>query len=402
MCCFSFFPPFYSPFQVRYVQGMNEIVATIYYVLANDLNADFAVYAEADTYYLFHTLMSGSDMMRDVFVADLDDSQSGIQGRIANMQMLLERHDPELFRHLDDIGMDPSFYAIRWLTTLLSREFLLPDTIRLWDSMFASTHKENFLRYVCGSMVMKVRDDLIKGDFSRCLRLLQSYPPTNVDDILEASRSLWIYESQVTLACHRGGITLNQALHAIQPPHGIIMAFGLKGGYAHSLSDQIHDAAVVVQEQVEQTTSGLFARAKRFLMEKAVATSNSGKDVTTVEATNEAINRQMDEDVQNSNGPSPSKILNDEPNVAAPPRLRHRLWNAFGRRTLSATKSADDSQDPACSVDDEEEPESIAEEDSLKESSVPSVPPMKPRAWNRGRTESYGKSSEPAEPERDT
>jgi len=121
------------------------------------------------------------------------------KGRISNMMQLLSLHDPEVRCHLDDIGIDPGFYSIRWLTTLLSREFTLPDTIRLWDSMFASTHKENFLRYVCVTMVMMIRDQLLEGDFSICLRLLQSYPPTNVDRMLESSRALWIYESQITL-----------------------------------------------------------------------------------------------------------------------------------------------------------------------------------------------------------
>jgi hypothetical protein len=108
----------------------------------------------------------------------------------------------------------------------------LPDTIRLWDSMFASTHKDNFLRYVCVTMVMVIRDDLLKGDFSSCLRLLQLYPPTNLDSLLESSRSLWIYESQITLACHKGGISLSQALCTISPPPSVVMAYGLVGGVA--------------------------------------------------------------------------------------------------------------------------------------------------------------------------
>jgi hypothetical protein len=240
---------------------MNEIVGTIYYVLANDHNSDWANYAESDTYSLFHTLMMD---MRDVFVPDMDMHTSGIQGRIDNMQKLLATHDPEVQAHLDECGIDASFYAIRWLTTLLSREFLLPDTIRLWDSMFASTHKENFLRYVCGTMVMMVREDLLKGDFSSCLRLLQSYPPKNVDDILESSRSLWIYESQITLACTKCGISLHQALQIVSPPPAIIMAFGLRGGMAPNLSEQLHYTASQVQEQVQTAKEGLLGRAKRF------------------------------------------------------------------------------------------------------------------------------------------
>ena len=208
---------------------MNEIVGTLYYVLANDYNDLWACEAEADTYFLFNILMAE---MRDVFVPDLDEADTGIQGRISNMTSLLSLHDPEVRCHLVDLGIDASFYAIRWLTTLLSREFLLPDTIRLWDSMFASTHKDNFLRYVCVTMVMLIRDDILKGDFSTCLRSLQSYPSTNVDNLLESSRALWIYESQVTLACHKGGISLHQALNTITPPPSIVMAYGLPGGMA--------------------------------------------------------------------------------------------------------------------------------------------------------------------------
>ena len=208
---------------------MNEIVGTLYFVLVNDENEEWASEAEADTYFLFNTLMVE---MRDIFVPDLDEADTGIQGRMANMLALLSLHDPEVRCHLDDCGIDPAFYSIRWLTTLLSREFLLPDTIRLWDSMFASTHKDNFMRYVCVCMVMIIREDLLKGDFGTCLRLLQSYPPTDVDQLLESSRALWIYESQVTLACHKGGISLAQALTTIAPPPAVIMAYGLNGGLA--------------------------------------------------------------------------------------------------------------------------------------------------------------------------
>ena len=208
---------------------MNEIVGTIYFVLATDFNEEWACKAEADCYFLFNTLMVE---MRDIFVPDLDDADTGIQGRISNFMTLLSLHDPEVKCHLVDCGIDATFYSIRWLTTLLSREFLLPDTIRLWDSMFASTHKDNFMRYVCVTMVMIIRDILLAGDFSTSLRLLQSYPPTNVDRLLESSRALWIYESQITLACHKGGIPLQQALNTIVPPTSIIMAYGLTKGIA--------------------------------------------------------------------------------------------------------------------------------------------------------------------------
>jgi hypothetical protein len=258
---------------------MNEIVGTIYYVLANDFNGEWACEAEPDTYFVFNALM---EEMRDIFVPDLDHADTGIQGRLANMQNLLALHDPEVRCHLEDCGIDASFYAIRWLTTLLSREFLLPDTIRLWDSMFASTHKENFLRYVCVTMVMMVREELLKGDFSTCLRLLQSYPSTNIDQLLESSRALWIYESQITLACHKGGISLHQALQTIAPPPTLIMAYGLRGGVAVTHLEQLELVAKELASSVREASNvvstagqGLFGGARRFLFRSRNRSSGS-------------------------------------------------------------------------------------------------------------------------------
>ena len=57
------------------------------------------------------------------------------------MNELLHLHDPELREHLETLQLEPSFYALRWITTLLSREFNLPDTIRVWDSLFSDTSR---------------------------------------------------------------------------------------------------------------------------------------------------------------------------------------------------------------------------------------------------------------------
>jgi hypothetical protein len=258
---------------ISYVQGMNEIVGALYYVLARDAHTEWSRYAEADTYALLEWLMAD---LRDVFVPALDQAESGIQGRLQALEALLRKHDPQVQEHLQDIGIDVSFFAIRWWTTLLSREFLLPDTIRLWDSMLASTHKDNFLRYVCVTMVMMIRHDLLQADFSHGLRLLQAYPSTHMDRLLEASRALWMYESQVTLACHKGHITLSHALTILRPPPTLIMAYGLPSGRLLSSSESAAAAASNSPKWPEQTwkeakeavttsAQGWLGKASRFM-----------------------------------------------------------------------------------------------------------------------------------------
>ncbi len=66
----------------------------------------------------------------------------------------------------------------------------------------------NFLRDVCVTTVMNVRDRLLVAHFTTCLILLQSYPPTNVNAITGLSRALlWIYDSQFNLVCLKSGIS---------------------------------------------------------------------------------------------------------------------------------------------------------------------------------------------------
>ena len=323
---------------------MNEIVGTLYYVLANDVNADWAQHAEADTYFLFNLLMTE---MRDVYVPDLDQHVTGIQGRISNMQTLLSTHDPEVQEHLQELGIDASFYAVRWLTTLLSREFLLPDTIRLWDSMFASTHKENFMRYVCGTMVLLVREDLLKGDFSSNLRLLQRYPPSNVDQLLESSRALWIYESQITLACHKGGISLHQAMHTIHPPPSILMAFGLRGGVAPTLTDSIVQSAKdsvargegILGYGLGRKAVGLWNKWK----EEPVTTTTTAPAPAPAE-TATTPEPPAAESVTDTMSSTARRAWNRAPALPSPPRPS-RIWNRDGsngsaKKTTAAPPAA--------------------------------------------------------------
>ena len=71
-----------------YVQGMNEIIGPIYYVLASDSGAssapggDWRQHAEADCFFCFTNLMSD---IRDFFIKTLDDSSTGIQAMMVRL-----------------------------------------------------------------------------------------------------------------------------------------------------------------------------------------------------------------------------------------------------------------------------------------------------------------------------
>ncbi|GER28786.1 Ypt/Rab-GAP domain of gyp1p superfamily protein [Striga asiatica] len=174
---------------IRYVQGMNEILAPLFYVFKNDSNEENAVSAEADTFFCFVELLSG---FRDNFVQQLDNSVVGIRSTITRLSRLLKEHDEELWRHLEiTTKVNPQFYAFRWITLLLTQEFKFADILLIWDTLLSDPDgPQEILLRICCAMLIIVRKRLLAGDFTSNLKLLQNYPSTNISHILYVANKL--------------------------------------------------------------------------------------------------------------------------------------------------------------------------------------------------------------------
>ena len=77
-----------------------------------------------------------------------------------------------------------SLLSTRWLTLLLSQEFSLPDVQRIWDSILSDPTRVNLLVDLCAAMVVLVRGDVLQNEFPDNMKLLQSYPPMDVQHII--------------------------------------------------------------------------------------------------------------------------------------------------------------------------------------------------------------------------
>mmetsp|Transcript_13425 Transcript_13425/g.38156 ORF Transcript_13425/g.38156 Transcript_13425/m.38156 type:complete len:210 (+) Transcript_13425:1297-1926(+) len=167
---------------------MNELCAPLYFLFAQDPLGGGWAEAEADTFFCFSLLMAG---MRDAFVKSLDHEETGLIGRIEHFSRLLREKDEEVWQHLEAQRVSPVFYTVRWLTLMLTQELEMPDVLRLWDALVCDLARpHSLLSYICVAMVILVRVALLAGDFTQCLRLLQHYPPTPVDELLRAAGRL--------------------------------------------------------------------------------------------------------------------------------------------------------------------------------------------------------------------
>ncbi|XP_039071770.1 TBC1 domain family member 13-like isoform X2 [Hibiscus syriacus] len=174
---------------IRYVQGMNEVLAPIYYVFSTDTDVQNASNAEADSFACFVLLLSDSV---DHFCEQLDNSSVGILFTLSRLAELLKANDEELWRHLEfTTKVKPQYYAFRWITLLLTQEFNLQSILRIWDSLLSNPFgvQEMLLR-VCCAMLLCAKSRLLSGDFAANLRLLQHYPDIDIEHLLKVAQDI--------------------------------------------------------------------------------------------------------------------------------------------------------------------------------------------------------------------
>ncbi|KAH3744353.1 TBC1 domain family member 13 protein [Pelomyxa schiedti] len=207
-----------------YVQGMNELVAHLFYVFFTDTDPDTKENAEPDTFFCFTNLMTE---VEGNFLRHLDQVECGINYTIDRFSSLIQRYDPELWSHFQAIGMEPHFFALRWITLLYSQEFgrapqsdpcIAPSddlgvnfggvgvggdsslkgagvagvniVVRLWDAFFADDKRFELTLYFGCALLLCLRSHLLNGVFEENLGLLQAYPQADFDKILDLALQL--------------------------------------------------------------------------------------------------------------------------------------------------------------------------------------------------------------------
>jgi TBC1 domain family member 13 len=168
-----------------YRQGMNELVAPFLLVFA-DAPFVHVSDAEADAFFCFQTVMAD---MSNVYVVK-ETEAIGIGRELQELQALLRIKDPRLEAHLAQLGINARFYALRWIRVWLTREFDIPDALRVWDSLLAADIRLPWLRYICVAMLIRIRSQLLGEDFAGCMKLLLHYPPCDIAELLQVADRL--------------------------------------------------------------------------------------------------------------------------------------------------------------------------------------------------------------------
>ncbi|KAK9321341.1 rab-GTPase-TBC domain-containing protein [Lipomyces orientalis] len=281
---------------VSYQQGMHEILAPIFWVISHDalrapgeipkddqlmydtLSAD---YVEHDSFALFNFIMQHA---WEWYAAEGKVKGPSENGRVTPpivvkarkiQEYYLRNIDPELERHLRQLGVEPQLWGIRWIRLLFGREFEFSRLLNLWDCLFAADAQSlDLVNLVCIAMLIRIRDQLLLADYTGALTLLLRYPVT------DAMAPCTFIEDAIFLQVH---VTSSGGRRIIEQ-------------YA-AFDDELDNQQPLhmVNGMLVQSTKGLYQR--RAMMEKAM--SGIAKNVfDTSERLGVGVNKYVRDRVQ--------------------------------------------------------------------------------------------------------
>ncbi|KAG0472239.1 hypothetical protein HPP92_016785 [Vanilla planifolia] len=198
-------------------------------------------FMEHDAYCMFDGLMSsvnGVVAMAEFFSASPSiGSFLGVPPVIeasSSLYFLLSIVDSSLHNHLVELGVEPQYFALRWLRVLFGREFSLGDLLAIWDELFSSSNiscSENdeysfkvlcsargaFIMAMAVSMLLHVRSSLLATEnATSCLQRLLNFPRNlSLGKLIEKARSCQVLalKENIRVSSH-AGFTQNRSLVA--------------------------------------------------------------------------------------------------------------------------------------------------------------------------------------------
>ncbi|URE19402.1 hypothetical protein MUK42_37573 [Musa troglodytarum] len=167
-------------------------------------------FLEHDAYTMFDSLMNGARGV--VAMADLFSSSPVAFEVSSSFYYLLSIVDSSLHSHLVELGVEPQYFALRWLHVLFGREFDFDDLLMIWDELFSSPNsicidknakyrfkilcapRGAFIASMAVAMLLHLRSSLLATENATfCLQRILSFPKnSDMKILLEKAKSLEI------------------------------------------------------------------------------------------------------------------------------------------------------------------------------------------------------------------
>ncbi|KAJ5888239.1 hypothetical protein N7495_008280 [Penicillium taxi] len=181
---------------VGYRQGMHELLAPILWVIDQDTiqksteanrngNEEDSLmvdlldekFIEHDSFSLFLCVMQTA---RIYYEHSETNGPTDVIPIVSRCEFLHKEAlmiiDQELAEHLEAVDVLPQIFLTRWMRLLFGREFPFEDVLTMWDILFAHGLRSDIVDFTCIAMLLRIRWQLLKSDYSGALTMLLRYP----------------------------------------------------------------------------------------------------------------------------------------------------------------------------------------------------------------------------------
>ena len=175
--------------ELGYVQGMNEIVAIIYYIYSLDENVYLKPFVESETFYSFEILLQE---IKPIFMLqNVNYSQLFITMQIKQINDILKETAPDLLNYFNQINLVMDVFLMRWLIVLFAQEFTFEAAISFWDRLFTQKNKMNFICYISAAILVINKKKLKKMEMEQIVLWAQEFGAilknNNIDEIVKTA-----------------------------------------------------------------------------------------------------------------------------------------------------------------------------------------------------------------------
>ena len=174
---------------IGYHQGMNEILAPIYYCYSydklyeNEKEEDI----EADSFWCFFNLIL---QLNKTF--NNDENQEGLYLLKEILEKCLKIVDEDIFNILQEKNIKLEFFCFKWFILLFSQEFHIGDIMNLWDLVFSNENKYYYIIFISIAFILINKNLIIEKDTIEILQEFQNFGNVDFDLLLNNSRDLKI------------------------------------------------------------------------------------------------------------------------------------------------------------------------------------------------------------------
>ena len=171
---------------ISYHQGMNELLAPIFYCFSYDktYKEETEEDIEADSFWCFCYLMNKVNLS---FVYTKD---RGLEAKAYIFEKCLKYIDKEIWEKLETLNIRPEYYCYRWIILLFGQEFEISDIMKLWDVIFSEDDFYYYVIYISLGVMYLKRDIIIKGEMVDIMPSLQNFGDINIDELIQISKKI--------------------------------------------------------------------------------------------------------------------------------------------------------------------------------------------------------------------